>query len=122
MSFLFGKKNKQPPPQQQQQGSALPPATRDIGSSHGQPNPASQIPAPNGAAPRELADKQRSGSGSTHGNSSVNNSLSSLQGAPNPANTASPEPKALRDQGNPDFAVRASLDARCSMLNASHSI
>lgn len=108
MSFLFGKKNKQ-------QAGALPPATRDIGSSHGQPNPASQIPAPNGAAPRELADKQRSNSGSTHGNSSVNNSLSSLQGAPNPSSAASPEPKALRDQGNADFAV-------CTLLIASHAL
>ncbi|KAJ4286828.1 Negative regulator of mitotic exit [Kalmusia sp. IMI 367209] len=95
MSFLFGKKNKQP-------GNALPPATRDIGSSHGQPG--SQIPTANGAGARDPPEKQRSGSGtqaSTPGTASVNNSLSSLQGL---GNTASPEPKALRDQGNADFA------------------
>ncbi|KAF1964679.1 hypothetical protein BU23DRAFT_53122 [Bimuria novae-zelandiae CBS 107.79] len=99
MSFLFGKKNKQ-----QQQSSALPPATRDIGSSHGQPPAASQTPAPNGPGPRDVLEKSRNGSGtqpSTPGSSSVNNSLSSLQG---PASAASPEPKALRDQGNVDLA------------------
>ncbi|KAJ4358641.1 Negative regulator of mitotic exit [Didymosphaeria variabile] len=96
MSFLFGKKNKQ-------QGGALPPATRDIGSSHGPPPANSQIPAPNGTGAREVVEKPRSGSAtqnSTPGNNSVNNSLSSL----NAGNTASPEPKALRDQGNADFA------------------
>ncbi|KAL5391085.1 hypothetical protein DPSP01_001575 [Paraphaeosphaeria sporulosa] len=98
MSFLFGKKNKQ------QQAGALPPATRDIGSSHGPPPAGSQIPAPNGTGAREpSSEKQRSGSGtqtSTPGNNSANNSFSSLSAG----NTASPEPKALRDQGNADFA------------------
>lgn len=96
MSFLFGKKNKQ---QQQQQGSALPPATREITSSHG---PGSQIPTVNGVGGRD-AEKGRAGPpGQTPTpGTSVNNSLSSL----NPVNTASPEPKALRERADSDFQV-----------------
>ncbi|ORY09193.1 hypothetical protein BCR34DRAFT_375419 [Clohesyomyces aquaticus] len=91
MSFLFGKKNKQ-------QNNALPAATRDITSSHG---PGSQIPTVNGAGARE-PEKPRSGPPAqtpTPG-ASVNNSLSSLQ---NPATTASPEPKTLRDRSDSDY-------------------
>ncbi|KAJ4373860.1 Negative regulator of mitotic exit [Neocucurbitaria cava] len=86
MSFLFGKKNKQQPP------GALPAATREISSSHGQgPTP----PAINGGL-RDV-EKNRGGPQTqtpTPGGS-VNNSLSSLQ---NPGNVTTPEPKALRDR------------------------
>ncbi|KAH9866442.1 hypothetical protein IAQ61_008447 [Plenodomus lingam] len=88
MSFLFGKKNKPSP-------SALPAATREITSSHGQtPQPASL----NGAATRDISfEKNRAGAQSqtpTPGGS-VNNSLSSLQ---NPGLSSTPEPKALRER------------------------
>ncbi|KAF2265300.1 hypothetical protein CC78DRAFT_553042 [Lojkania enalia] len=91
MSFLFGKKNKQ-------QNSALPPATRNISSSHGQ---GSQIPTVNGSGSLDV-EKNRSGpqAQSATPGVSVNNSLSSLQ---NPTNTSSPEPKALRDRSDSDF-------------------
>ncbi|KAF2805385.1 uncharacterized protein BDZ99DRAFT_541257 [Mytilinidion resinicola] len=88
MSFLFGKKKHQ-------QNTALPPATRDISSSHG---PGSMIPAPNGVAVRD-PEKARNGPQAqtpTPG-SSVNNSLSSLQ---NPRTTSSPEPKTLRERSD----------------------
>lgn len=97
MSFLFGKKNKQ---QQQQQGNALPPATRDITSSHGQ---GSQIPTANGSGAKD-PEKGRGGPQTqtpTPG-TSVNNSLNSLQ---TPGNTASPEPKTLRDRADSDHQV-----------------
>ncbi|KAF2476311.1 cell polarity protein-like protein [Lindgomyces ingoldianus] len=96
MSFLFGKKNKQ---QQQQQNNALPPATRDISSSHG---PGSQIPTANGLSGRD-PEKGRGVPPPTQTptpGASVNNSLSSLQ---NPATTASPEPKTLRDRADSDY-------------------
>lgn len=94
MSFLFGKKSKPPP-------SALPAATRDITSSHGQGPPPAAV---NGGPPRE-ADKSRGPSQSqtpTPG-SSVNNSLSSLQ---NQGITTTPEPKALRERGDSNAQVR----------------
>jgi hypothetical protein len=93
MSFLFGKKNKQ-------QSSALPAATREITSSHGQGPPA---PAVNGGGIRDV-DKSRPGpqvQTPTPGGS-VNNSLSSLQ---NPANATTPEPKALRDRADSNMQV-----------------
>jgi hypothetical protein len=93
MSFLFGKKNKQ------QQGSALPQASRELSSSHG---PASQPPLANGGPGRE-PEKGRAGppgQASTPG-TSVNNSLSSL----NALNTASPEPKGLRERSDSDYQV-----------------
>ncbi|OAL57053.1 hypothetical protein IQ07DRAFT_607278 [Pyrenochaeta sp. DS3sAY3a] len=92
MSFLFGKKNKQ---QQQQPAGALPAATRDITSSHGQGPPPAAL---NGIGVREV-DKSRGGPPAqtpTPGGS-VNNSLSSLQ---NQGNSSTPEPKALRDRGD----------------------
>ncbi|KAF2738450.1 hypothetical protein EJ04DRAFT_587071 [Polyplosphaeria fusca] len=89
MSFLFGKKNKQ-------QATGLPPATRNISSSHG---PGSQIPTANGT-PGADAEKGRGAlqptAASTPG-ASVNNSLSSLQNAGNP------EQKALRERSDSDF-------------------
>ncbi|KAF2192504.1 hypothetical protein K469DRAFT_735480 [Zopfia rhizophila CBS 207.26] len=91
MSFLFGKKNKQ-------QNNALPAATREISSSHGQ---GSQIPTANGLSGRD-PEKSRGGpqmQTPTPG-ASVNNSLSSLQ---NPGSTASPEPKTLRDRSESDY-------------------
>ncbi|KAF1841422.1 uncharacterized protein K460DRAFT_167045 [Cucurbitaria berberidis CBS 394.84] len=90
MSFLFGKKNKQ----QQQQPGALPAATREISSSHGQGPPPAAI---NGAGIRDV-DKSRGGS-QTHTptpGGSGNNSLSSLGNAP------TPEPKALRERVDPN--------------------
>jgi len=108
MSFLFGKKNKQ------QQANALPPATREITSSHGpgQPPPAANganglngLNGPNPANPaptRDVVERPRGGSqtqNSTPGGS-VNNSLSSLQNAP------TPEPKALREKTDPNSQVR----------------
>ncbi|USP82589.1 uncharacterized protein yc1106_09863 [Curvularia clavata] len=91
MSFLFGKKSKH---QQQPPSSALPPATRNITSSHG---PDQQPPAAlNGASSRD-ADKSRGapqGPSSTP-SGSVNNSLSSLQ-------ASTPEQKALRDKTDPN--------------------
>ena len=100
MSFLFGKKNKQ---QQQQQSSALPPATRNISSSHGQ---GSQIPTANGAGARDPEnDRSAPATQTVTPGTSVNNSLSSLQG---PSNTASPEPKALRERSDSDFQVSIS--------------
>jgi hypothetical protein len=108
MSFLFGKKNKQQQ-QQQQQSSALPPATRDISSSHGQPGPTiAATSGPNGLpGPRE-PEKGRGAPPSqtpTPG-ASVNNSFSSLQG---PSNTASPEPKALRERADSENLVRSQV-------------
>ncbi|KAF2034436.1 cell polarity protein-like protein [Setomelanomma holmii] len=91
MSFLFGKKSKQ-------QSSALPAATREISSSHGQGPPA---PAINGGGPRDV-EKSRPGPQAqtpTPGGS-VNNSFSSLQ---NPANATTPEPKALRERVDPNL-------------------
>ncbi|KAF1838492.1 cell polarity protein-like protein [Decorospora gaudefroyi] len=90
MSFLFGKKSKQ-------QANALPPATRDISSSHGQAQPSAAV---NGAGVRDV-EKARGGPQTqtpTPG-SSVNNSLSSLQ---NPGNATTPEPKALREKADPN--------------------
>lgn len=89
MSFLFGKKNKQQPP------SALPAATRDISSSHGQSTPPAAV---NGGVARDI-EKSRGGPQTqtpTPG-SSVNNSLSSLQ---TPGNAVPPEPKALRERAD----------------------
>jgi hypothetical protein len=96
MSFLFGKKNKQ-------QTNALPAATREITSSHGQATPPAAL---NGAVLRD-AEKTRPGPqaqtqalSSTPGGS-VNNSFSSLN---NQSNSATPEPKALRDRADPNNA------------------
>jgi hypothetical protein len=99
MSFLFGKKNKQQQ-QQQQPTNALPPATREITSSHG---PAQQPAALNGAIARD-AEKSRGGQQPpvTTPSGSVNNSLSSLQGA---ASAPAPEQKALRDKTDPNAQV-----------------
>ncbi|KAF2090070.1 hypothetical protein K490DRAFT_62943 [Saccharata proteae CBS 121410] len=77
MAFLF--KSKKAPPT-----SALPPATREITSSHGPP---SNIPAPNGMRAREGDAPKEAPSGKpaqtpTPG-SSVNNSLNSLQDVSN---------------------------------------
>ncbi|KAF2643092.1 hypothetical protein P280DRAFT_394210 [Massarina eburnea CBS 473.64] len=85
MSFLFGKKNKPQANAAREAANALPPATREITSSHGPP-PAN-IPAP-----REQEKVLRTGpppQASTPSGGSVNNSLSSLNG---PGITASPEP------------------------------
>jgi hypothetical protein len=97
MSFLFGKKNKQ-------QTNALPAATREITSSHGQAAPPATL---NGAVLRD-AEKNRPGpqaqqvqpQNSTPGGS-VNNSFSSLN---NQGNATTPEPKALRDRADPNTA------------------
>lgn len=102
MSFLFGKKNKQ-------QTNALPPATRDITSAHGQGQPSA---AANGGGIRDV-EKTRGGpqpqpqpqpqtQTSTPGGS-VNNSLSSLQ---NQASATTPEPKALREKTDLNVQVR----------------
>jgi len=101
MSFLFGKKSKQ-------QSNTLPPATREITSSHG---PGQPPPAVNGTGSREL-EKPRGGPPSqtpTPG-TSVNNSLSSLQ---NPANAPTPEPKALREKADTNIQVRAIATSSC---------
>lgn len=98
MSFLFGKKNKQ-----QQQPGALPAATREISSSHGQGPPPAAI---NGAGIRDI-EKSRPGPQTqtpTPGGS-VNNSLSSLQ---NPGSVTTPEPKALRERPDPNSQARPS--------------
>ncbi|KAF2752339.1 hypothetical protein M011DRAFT_393400 [Sporormia fimetaria CBS 119925] len=68
MSFLFGKKSKQP------QGNALPPATREISSSHG---PGSQIPGP-AAGGRDPEKGRGQPPQMTTPGTSVNNSLNSL--------------------------------------------
>lgn len=96
MSFLFGKKNKQP-------SSALPAATREITSSHGQGPPPAAI---NGVVAARDMEKSRGGpqSQTSTPGGSVNNSLSSLQ---NPSTTTTPEPKALRERGDPNAQVRA---------------
>ncbi|KAK1911026.1 hypothetical protein P3342_011628 [Pyrenophora teres f. teres] len=109
MSFLFGKKNKQ-------QANALPPATREITSSHGpgQPPPtangANGNIAASGPPPRDVVERPRGGSQTQNSTpaGSVNNSLSSLQNAP------TPEPKALREKtdlngqnANPRFAANS---------------
>lgn len=88
MSFLFGKKSKPP-------AGALPPATREITSSHG---PGPQVANINGAVARD-PEKARGGSqGQTPTpGGSVNNSLSSLQGQ---GGNATPEPKALRERSD----------------------
>lgn len=104
MSFLFGKKNKQ----QQQPAGALPAATRDITSSHGQGPPPAAL---NGIGIREV-DKSRGGPPAqtpTPGGS-VNNSLSSLQ---NQGDSSTPEPKALRERtdSNPQVRIFSSLVA-----------
>ncbi|OCL08257.1 cell polarity protein-like protein [Glonium stellatum] len=91
MSFLFGKSKKH-------QYAALPAATRDITSSHGQ---GSLIPTTNGLGGRD-PEKARGGPPTqtpTPG-SSVNNSLNSLQG---PGNTSSPEPKTLRERSDSEL-------------------
>jgi len=90
MSFLFGKsKNKH-------QNNALPAATREISSSHG---PGSQIPAANGP----VGNSEKTPLAKTPTPSgSVNNSISSL---PNAINTASPEPKGLRERSDSEFQV-----------------
>jgi hypothetical protein len=91
MSFLFGKKNKQ-------QTTGLPPASRNIGSSHG---PGSQIPTANGSSgPDPEKSRGPQAAGTPTPGASVNNSLSSLQNAGNP------EPKALRERSDSDFQVR----------------
>lgn len=113
MSFLFGKKSKE------QKSTALPAATRDISSSHGQ---GSQIPTANGAGGRD-PEKGRPGppgqTASGTPSASVNNSLSSLQAV---GNTASPEPKALRERSDSDFQV-STIHRSCSVapLVAPHS-
>ncbi|KAF1934316.1 uncharacterized protein M421DRAFT_50675 [Didymella exigua CBS 183.55] len=93
MSFLFGKKSKQ----QQQQGNALPPATRDITSSHGRegPQPAS-LNGPLGGKDNSRPGPQPPTATSTP-SGSVNNSLSSLQGRDG-LGVVAPEPKALRER------------------------
>ncbi len=101
MSFLFGKKSKQ-------QSNALPPATREITSSHG---PGQPPPAVNGNASREI-EKTRGAPQSqtpTPGGS-VNNSLSSLQ---NPATVPTPEPKALREKADTTIQVRCMTSPAC---------
>jgi hypothetical protein len=93
MSFLFGKSKKH-------QNTALPAATRDISSSHGQ---GSLIPTANGLGGRD-PEKARGGPPTqtpTPG-SSVNNSLNSLQA---PTNTSSPEPKTLRERSDSELHV-----------------
>jgi hypothetical protein len=92
MSFLFGKKNKQ-------QSNALPPATREITSSHGQAAP----PAALNGAVRDV-EKSRPGPQSQNStpSASVNNSISSLQ---NHGNATTPEPKALRERADPNVQV-----------------
>lgn len=98
MSFLFGKKNKQ-------QSNALPPATREVTSSHG---PAPQAAPPNGPAVREKENNrpgpQPQTSTSTTPSGSVNNSLSSLQG--HDGGAIVPEPKALRERAGSNAQVR----------------
>ncbi|KAJ9658804.1 Negative regulator of mitotic exit [Coniosporium apollinis] len=91
MSFLFKSKKSQ------QQG-ALPAATRNIGSSHGQE---SGIPTLNGHLAVKDAEKGRSGQQlqTPSGASSANNSLNSLPGGSNGANT---EPKLLRERSDSD--------------------
>lgn len=91
MSFLFGKSKKH-------QNTALPAATRDISSSHGQ---GSLIPTANGLGGRD-PEKARGGPPTqtpTPG-SSVNNSLNSLQA---PTSTSSPEPKTLRERSDSEL-------------------
>ncbi|KAH7078587.1 hypothetical protein FB567DRAFT_139063 [Paraphoma chrysanthemicola] len=88
MSFLFGKKNKQ-------QSSALPAATREITSSHGQAPPA---PLLNGGGVRDVEKSRPPPQAQTPTpGGSVNNSLSSLQNQPN---ATTPEPKALRERAD----------------------
>ena len=98
MSFLFGKKNKQ-------QGNALPPATREITSSHGRepPQPAS-LNGPPGGKDGDRPGPQTQTNNSTP-SGSVNNSLSSLQGREGPGAIA-PEPKALRERAGSNEQVR----------------
>lgn len=98
MSFLFGKKSKAQP-------SALPAASREISSSHGQPQ---QAPVLNGAPIRD-AEKT-----SSQGSASVNNSLNSLQ---NPGNAPTPEPKALRERADSSAQVRPAVSMYAYFLN-----
>src|ERR1700722_7127404 len=93
MSFLFGKSKKH-------QNTALPTATRDISSSHGQ---CSLIPTANGLGGR-APEKARCGP-RTHTPTTVssgNNSLNSLQA---PTNPPSPEPKTLRERSDSELHV-----------------
>lgn len=119
MSFLFGKKNKQQQQQQQapqQPANALPPATRDISSSHG---PGHQPSTSNGANNIRDAEKSRGGppaQTSTPGGS-ANNSLSSLQNA---LSAQAPEPKALREKTDANPQVRPALP--CPALSPSASM
>ncbi|EDU50276.1 kelch domain-containing protein 3 [Pyrenophora tritici-repentis Pt-1C-BFP] len=108
MSFLFGKKNKQ-------QANALPPATREITSSHGpgQPPPTangiSANIAASGPPPRDVVERPRGGSqtqNSTPGGS-VNNSLSSLQNAPTPEPKAREKMDPNGQNANPRFAANS---------------
>ncbi|KAL1611666.1 Negative regulator of mitotic exit [Nothophoma quercina] len=97
MSFLFGKKSKQ-------QSNALPPASRQITSSHG---PDSQPAQPNGPTRKDSDGRpgpQPQTSNSTP-SGSVNNSLSSLQGREGQGAIA-PEPKALRERAGSNEQVR----------------
>ena len=87
MSFLFGKKNKPSASAARDAPSALPPATRDITSSHG--------PTPQPPAPRDLEKVRGPSQATTPVGGSANNSFSSLQ---NQGNTASPEPS-MRNRG-----------------------
>ncbi|KAH7405756.1 hypothetical protein DE146DRAFT_690556 [Phaeosphaeria sp. MPI-PUGE-AT-0046c] len=99
MSFLFGKKNKQ-------QSNALPPATREITSSHGQAAPP---PALNGAVLRDTEKNRpapQTQTATSTPSGSVNNSFSSLQ---NQGNASTPEPKALRERAEPNAQNARSL-------------
>lgn len=96
MSFLFGKKNKQ------QQSNALPPATREITSSHGQGPQAASL---NGSVAREKESGRPGPQPQTNTSTpsgSVNNSLSSLQGH---QGAITPEPKALRERAGSNEQV-----------------
>jgi hypothetical protein len=92
MSFLFGKKSKQ-------QGNALPPATRGLTSSDGRepPQPASLNGPPGGKDGGRPGPQPQTGNSTPSG--SVNNSLSSLQGA------IAPEPKPLRERAGSNEQV-----------------
>lgn len=97
MSFLFGKsKNKN-------QTTALPPAVRDITSSGGEKS--SAIPIANGfPISKDGAEKGRGAlqSQTPTPGSSVNASLSSIQGVPS---ITGPEPRVLRERSDSDVHV-----------------
>lgn len=97
MSFLFGgKKHKQ-----QHQGSALPPATREISSSHG-PGERSQGPGSIGSQEKGRPGPQPQPQQNSAPNS-VNTSLSSLN-APSQQSPDAPAPR-TRERSDSDFQV-----------------